>query len=349
MTHIPEVYGSIFKFLTQAKLIKIVKQKGKYANIALLYYPWNLGQEELCDSFSELDVNVLMKNQNLDREGLFLCSVRKDLVNKVKILLKDPDINPGSSSNHAIGEALYNNNYEMVQLLLKDPRVDPRDKDNQLIRDATRFGLSEIAQLLLEWRGPNEKHKIDPSDMDNEALMNALRRGDDKIVRLLLKDPRVDPRALHNRALKYAFSSSLGSGDVVKTLLLWRGPNGEKIDPSVRGNQAILDASTSGNDEIVRLLLEDERVDPRILYGMVEGEALLQASKKGHPLVVKTLLAWRGPNGERIDPSANNNQYIKFAFLNDHDEVVKLLANSPEIQFQKDSNVLRQIYNAYNP
>ena len=170
-------------------------------------------------------------------------------------------------------------------------------------------------------------------------------RGDNEIVRRLLKDSRVNPRARNSRAIAYIFS--FDKSGVVKTLLEWRGPNGEKIDPSVRNNQAIIDASRSGNDEVIKLLLKDPRVDPRTANNI----SIFLASRHGYYKTVKTLLSWRGLNGEKVDPSSGYDRAIQIASRYGHDEVVKLLANIPKIKYRSPATirylVLNNIYNAY--
>ena len=212
--YIPEVYGTVFKFLTQAQLIKIVKEKDKgsstLADISLLYYPWDLNWR-VCRALSKSDIDILIKNEGIDRQELFNCCVEKGLLDKVKILLKDD-------------------------------KVDASGQNNKAILDASNHGYHEIVRLLLDWRGPN-REMVDPRDRDN--------------------------------------------------LVIWK-------------------SSIYGRDKVVKMLLE-----------------------------------WRGPEGETVYSSLRNNQAVEYASMNGYYKVVKLLANSPEIHFQQNLNVLSEIYNAY--
>ena len=92
----------------------------------------------------------------------------------------------------------------------------------------------------------------------------------------------------------------IGHAEVVKHLLNWRGPNGERVDPTAADDYAVRFASGNGHAEVVKLLLADTRVDPRA----DNDHAMRMASMHGHAEVVKLLLNWRGPNGERVDPRA---------------------------------------------
>lgn len=98
---------------------------------------------------------------------------------------------------------------------------------------------------------------------------------------------RADTRALGSAIF---LASENGHSEVVKLLL-----NDPRVDPSVSYNSAIRFASRNGHSEVVKLLLDDPRVDP----SADDNEALRQASQNGHIEVVKLLLA-----DSRVDPSA---------------------------------------------
>lgn len=70
------------------------------------------------------------------------------------------------------------------------------------------------------------------------------------------------------------------------------------INPSSNDNRAIRIASDKGYLEIVKLLLEDSRVDPSAL----DNEAIRYASCGGHTEIVKKLL-----EDPRVDPSSWDN------------------------------------------
>jgi hypothetical protein len=67
------------------------------------------------------------------------------------------------------------------------------------------------------------------------------------VVRLLLSDPRVDPAANENWAIKWA--ARYGHTEVVRLLL-----SDERVDPIAQENDAIKQAAENGHDEIVKLL-----------------------------------------------------------------------------------------------
>jgi ankyrin repeat protein len=151
--------------------------------------------------------------------------------------------------------------------------------------------------------------RVDPTAFYNEAIRLASENGHLKVVQLLLRDDRVDPSDDNNYAIRWA--SSNGHLKVVQLLL-----RDDRVDPSDDNNYAILWASAHGHLEVVRLLLRDDRVDPLVYNNLV----ILEASMKGHADVVELLI-----RDDRVDPSDNNNYAIRLASERGHVEVVEVL------------------------
>jgi len=140
--------------------------------------------------------------------------------------------------------------------------------------------------------------------------------------------------------------------DTVRTLL-----NDPTIDPTtfevIDGADGIQEVnamhiiSKNGNVEIMKLLLEDGRIDPE-LGGFVEEMDFLPplhiSSKLGHIEIVKLLL-----EDGRADPNANDNhEYytpLMFACGENRIEIVKLLLNNPRVDINEvDSRSLNCLY-----
>jgi len=94
-------------------------------------------------------------------------------------------------------------------------------------------------------------------------------------------------------ALNFAFRLAAENGctEIVKLLL-----DDPRVDPGANDNYAIRMAGKIGCTEIVKLLLDDPRVDPCAQRNY----AIRMATKKGHTEIVELLQAWRGPNGECV-------------------------------------------------
>ena len=83
--------------------------------------------------------------------------------------------------------------------------------------------------------------------------------------------------------------------------------------------------------EVVKLLLQDKRVDP----SAEDNYAIRWASANGYTDIVKLLL-----EDERVDPSAGDNYAIRWASANGREEVVKLLLKDKRVElFAKDEAI----------
>jgi len=109
------------------------------------------------------------------------------------------------------------------------------------------------------------------------------------------------------------FIDAVKNNDVnqVKVLL-----NDERVDPSADDNYAIRYAAENGRSEVVRLLLQDGRVDP----SADDNYAIRNAARNSNTEVVRLLL-----QDGRADPSAENNNVIIWAAGSGREGVVKML------------------------
>ena len=105
---------------------------------------------------------------------------------------------------------------------------------------------------ILDLAGQAKKVLVEEVDEQlQEIFIKAIRAGAIKIITKLLNDPRVDPTAHDNFAIKYAsgYASGYGQTEIVRLLL-----NDPRVDPSANDNDAIKLASEHGHTEIVKLL-----------------------------------------------------------------------------------------------
>ena len=131
------------------------------------------------------DVIQLVYSKRLDPsfDGTFL--VKYVIVNNHVSLLKVLLLNKKTNLDDCIEIAIQNGRLEMVKILLKDPRVDPSGDNNYSIRRASKNGHLEIVKLLLQ------DPRVDPSDRNNYSIKVASENGHIKIVRLLFRNKRV--------------------------------------------------------------------------------------------------------------------------------------------------------------
>ena len=122
----------------------------------------------------------------------------------------------------------------------------------------------------------------------------------------------------HNDNYAIQLASRNGHLEVVKLLL-----QDPRVDPSAKNNYAIRWTSRKSRLEVVKLLLQDPRVDPSVDNNYAIG----YASENGHSEVVKLLL-----QDPRVDPSDDDNYAILLASDNGHSEVVKLLLQDERVK-----------------
>lgn len=126
-----------------------------------------------------------------------------------------------------------------------------------------------------------------------------------------------------------------GDLDMVRTLLSWRGPNNECVDPSAGDSRVLRVAARRNFVHIVHELLRWQgppalRVNPAADCN----EALIAACKLGHTDVAAALLGWRGevavciPWFSRIvSPCSQDHIAMKVAVQRNHVGVVLLLVD----------------------
>ena len=109
----------------------------------------------------------------------------------------------------------------------------------------------------------------------------------------------------------FIWASQYGYIDLVKMLL-----EDKRVNPAANDNFAIRLASRNGYTEVVKVLLADLRVDPCF----ADNHAIRWASKNGHTEIFKLLL-----KDSRVDLQHEDNYAIRWASRNGHTEIVQLL------------------------
>lgn len=264
-------------------------------------------------------VQILLANQCVNQitatsQGAALVlAARYGHIEILKQLISDNSTITQVDYNNAFWAAFDNDHIAIAKFLLEDslasgdpPRIDPSQDSNKALRLASEKGYTEIIKLLLRY------DCVDPTVMDNSPIEMAACYGRLQVVKLLLADERVS-RLDRIKGNVIQFASRGGHVDIVKFLLTY-----PYIDPTAQDNSAIRLAAEHGRAEVVRLLLQDERVDPT--------DALQYAVRQGHAAVVELLL-----RDNRVDPSIGNNKAFHEACERNYDKVVKLLLQDGRI------------------
>nr|QBK88150.1 MAG: ankyrin repeat protein [Marseillevirus LCMAC202] len=201
----------------------------------------------------------------------------------------------------------------LQELLDKYPAIDADYNDKGQLQSITTV-QQQFARAIEDQNVDAVKRllfnpRVDPTAHDNYAIKASSYSGHAAIVRLLLEDGRTDPTAEGSAALRV---SSVGGHATVVELLLADG----RADPTAKDNDAIRGSSLNGRAEVVKLLLEDGRADPTA----DNNYAIRRSSEFRHTDVLRLLLA-----DGRADPTANDNYAIRLSSQKGYTDVVKLL------------------------
>jgi ankyrin repeat protein len=109
------------------------------------------------------------------------------------------------------------------------------------------------------------------------ALISAIEHNQEKSVKILLKNARVDPSLYNNASLKTA--AELGLPKIVSLLLKY-------VDPSANDSYVFRLVCYYGNEKLVKLFLNDPRVNPSAHHN----SSIEVAASQGHTSIVKILL-----------------------------------------------------------
>ncbi|KAJ3268041.1 hypothetical protein HDV01_003513 [Terramyces sp. JEL0728] len=211
-------------------------------------------------------------------------------------ILKSLDMCPSTSENILVRSSCKYGYMEMLLHYINHPKVDLQCFNNAPLVSACKSNHIQIVELLLK--------TIDPSVNNNECIRICAKYGYIDLVKLLLRDPRVVPTdTLWRCCINGHFST-------VKYLM-------DYVEPYESNNLAIRQACINGNVDIIKLLLDDSRVDP----SDHDNEAIKYASYFGHLKVVEMLLS-----DPRVDCNADKGMSLFYAIQNGHSGVVELLA-----------------------
>lgn len=223
--------------------------------------------------------------------------------------------------------------------------LDASVHDNFVIIYAARHGHRKMVKKLME------TYRVKPSAQKNLALREAALRGHEDIVKLLMRHPHVNNGCHEQLAMKVLSFGHLeiarcllgfdgldvNDYDSVNGALCWAVQNGHEshfmicmkcpaVDPSAYKNRALQNAVSDGRLEMVKILLEDPRVDPSQIQPSSVFPPLVTAISKGSPEMVELLI--RDP---RTNKSCSDNKPIRSASFWGMERIVDLLLQYPDV------------------
>jgi ankyrin repeat protein len=183
-------------------------------------------------------------------------------------------------------QAIKENNIDRVELLLSDPNLEQVSSWLPAITQCAKLGCREILELLLSHSKLFLPEQA-PHLQLNEAIYWAARQGHADIIHLLLAaGASINPAQTVGSFLPPLLAAAAYSTDSIVTLLLELGANIEAADS--QGMTPLMRAAARGQTKNVQLLLQwqakTEALDQR------QASALSHAARQGHVECVKLLL-----------------------------------------------------------
>lgn len=217
------------------------------------------------------------------------------------------------SDPRVLHSAVRHGNALMVAMLLSAPTNPARADANQssALEVAADFGRSAIVSLLMS----TPQHAARADANNGAALMSAAAKGHAEVVELLMNAPQHAAYANTGGGSALGYAASSGHANVVDLLL--SAPTNRAIADSVYGHLALAWAALHGHFDVVqKLLYFPQDPAPR---SCLDGNALLNASQKGHINIVRLLLGAPKP----MEPCGT--EAVTLAAENGHEEVVRML------------------------
>lgn len=188
--------------------------------------------------------------------------------NKMVNITVDPSISP-EPGNEPIIISCTTNNTEIFKLLLKHPKVDPSAFNDECIKIACFNGNVEMVKLLLE------DIRVDPKGQIIGGIITGSMKNEfnhsykPEIIKLLINDFRMNSNNISG-LLNACYT---GNQKIVERILT--DPEYKQIDPSDHSNNALNIACEKGYLEIVKMLLNHDKVKEKLLTDIQVGNVKL--------------------------------------------------------------------------
>ncbi len=217
------------------------------------------------------------------------------------------------SSRPALVAATESGNRQSLAAVLKASRSRLTGMQDEIVaafKVALLNDFLDCAELLLE--------AAEGSDCNlDECLPLAAKLGCDELCQRMLAMESMD---IESHVAQHALVQAAAAGRTELLLALLR----KGVSPGAEGGLALRAAAASGNEDIVRILLRDPRID----VAARDNSALVAASAAGQAAVVQLLLA---KSHRGVTPLAQKGAAVVQAAQRGHMQIVKqLLASVPD-------------------
>ena len=245
----------------------------------------------------------------------------------VVLLLNQENVasdNPDDQGRTPLWYAILGGHEGVVRVLLEQKDIDPNYRDNEgrtPLQVAAVCKHEGLVKTLLGWKN------VDPNCRDTEgrtALSLAAWLGKMGAVNILLEQKDIDPNCQDNKGrTPLLLAATSGQAEVVKIVL-----EREDIDPNCQDNKGLTPlqfAAFRGEEGLYEMLLDRKICDVMRLKRHI----LSLASKLGNEGAVKILL-----EQEDIDPNCQDNKDrtpLLLATVNGIEEVIKIVLGRKDI------------------
>lgn len=204
----------------------------------------------------------------------------------------------------------------IVKLLLLDPdlNIDKKIFENSL-KNAYNNKHNKIVEMLIKDR------RFDREELIDSLIIVSFNNGNIELIQILLKNKIIDIDYLNRLMIDACLSNN---EEIVKFMLSYCSDIYREYPEYPN---AICAVSDFGYYKILKLLLEDGRLDP----GIDNNTPIRFACNLGHYKTVELLL-----NDPRVDPSINDNYCLIRASYSNYHKTVKLLLNDPRVDQSSD-------------
>jgi hypothetical protein len=297
IAHIDEILDCIFGFLDDVTI---------FVNIMQVCRRWDRIGWDRADKYAITDYSF----QNACKLGYTGC---------VRRMLCNPAINPASGGNLPIQIAAENNRVDVVRLMLNDNRVDPTADGCLTLTWACKYKCHETIRLLLQ------DNRIVDAISNMETFVGLCKFATPELLAFYFEklNGRITASDIKKAILTALISDNVNAASRLYKFSLSQ-PDECRIDPSADKNALIATAAVHHANDLVRLLLQDPRVDPSVKDNVV----LIFICKKGDDAELVDMLLRKYPN---VNPAAQDNSALIYAAKNGCVNVVDRLLQDPRV------------------
>ena len=221
-----------------------------------------------------------------------------------------------------------------AKLLLEKVGCNPNPKNDHPLftglHCASFFGIAKVVTTLIEMR----VYDIDQRDCTGATpLIWATRNGHEAVMKLLQEREDANPNNPDEGQQSLLWAARGGPKGAMRRLP-GRGGVSPDISDKCFGQTTLLRTAKNGNEEVVKLQLKQEDVNPD--KPEEGGQALLWAAESGNEEVVKKLLEREDVDPDK--PDAEGRTPLLWAARKGHVGIAKLLLSRDDVNLNKPDN-----------